>query len=284
MSYYDEHSPIGFFDDDDDIEAAVGGSQLQSDDDDAFDALNGDYDDILNVDNDNLAEMMDAEEDMEDLEDAPEDDELAAAEIVEQSTGTLSDGSPKAAITVSLDMINPDTYQKQGVATQAMYQPILEFHKRMEFIEIVFTFPTAIDNNLRVLYNHLETFGRKLDEISPTDQFIPLMAITIVPISSLGSCYMVANQPVFWALQSQTFGGPLNQLKIAVPGANVNFYQTDETDLTEIISAVQREREAEDEFYAQAQAKEDALYDDENDDFNLRDFFDDNEDDDETEE
>ena len=92
---------------------------------------------------------------------------------------------------------------------------------------------------------------------------MPLLAITIVPIASLGACYMVANQPLFWAIQSEKFGGPMNQLKVIIRGVDLNFYQTDEIDLKEIAAAVQREREAEDEFYEQAQAKEDARYEEE---------------------
>ena len=270
MSYYNDSS-IDFYEDNDDIETAVGASQLLSDDDDAADVLNGDYDDIL--DDDELEDMMDADEDLEELEDIPEDDALAASEIVEQCTGSLADGEPKAAITVSLDMVNPETFQKKTLATQAMYKPILQFNKRFDCIEIVFTFPTAGDNNLRVLFNHLETFGQKINEIEDTDQFMPLLAITIVPIASLGACYMVANQPLFWAIQSEKFGGPMNQLKVIIRGVDLNFYQTDEIDLKEIAAAVQREREAEDEFYEQAQAKEDARYEEPSYEFDMNDIF-----------
>lgn len=255
MSLYDNTSPIGFYDDDD-IEAAVGDSQLHADDADAMDALNGDYDDIMDDSDDSLEEMMDADDDQEELGGIPEDETLAAQEIVSQCTGTLEDGTPKAAVAVALDMVNPITFHKQSLATQAMYKPVVEFRSRLDFLEVLFTFPTANDTNLRVFFNHLEKYGQKLDNIEADDQMVPLLTVTIVPIASLGSAYMVAAQPAFWALSSPTFGGILNQIKVSFRAADVNFWMTDETDIGGILAAVQREREAEDEFYAQAAARD----------------------------
>ncbi len=255
MSYYDDNSPIGFYDDDD-IEAAVGDSQLHADDDDAFDALNGDYDDIMDENDDELDDVMDAEEDRYVIGDLPEDETLAAQEIVAQCTGTLEDGTPKAAVAIALDMVNPVTFQKQSLANQAMYKPVVEFHSRMDFIEVVFTFPTASDSNLRVLYNHLEKYGQKLDEVDEGSQMAPFFACTIVPIASLGSAYMVAYQPAFWGLACKDFGHPMNQLKIAFRAADVKFFMSDESDITSIFAAIQREKQADNEFYAQAAARE----------------------------
>ena len=124
MSFYDDNSPIGFYDDDD-IDAAVGSNQLQADDDDAFDAHNGDYDDIMDDSEDELDDAMDADEDRYAIADLPEDETLAAQEIVAQCTGALEDGTPKAAIAIALDMVNPVTYQKQSLANQAMYKPVI---------------------------------------------------------------------------------------------------------------------------------------------------------------
>lgn len=260
MSFYDDNSPIGFYDEDD-IEAAVGENQLQADDDDAFDALNGDYDGIMDDNDDELEEMMDADDDQYELGILPEDETIAAQEIVAQCTGTLEDGTPKAAVAVALDMINPVTFQKQSLANQAMYKPVVTFHSRMDFIEVVFTFPTSNDSNLRVFFNHLEKYGQKLDNVDADDESVPFFAVTIVPIAQLGSAYMVAAQPVFWALAGETFSGPLNQLKVVFRAADVNFWMTDEHDLSSIVAAVQRERDAEEEFFEQAALKEQERYD-----------------------
>lgn len=281
MSFYDNNSPIGFYDDDD-IEAAVGSSQLHADDADALDALNGDYDDIMDDSDDSLEEMMDADDDQEALGNILEDETVAAHEIVAQCTGTLEDGSPKAAVSVSLDMVNPITFHKQSLATQSMYKPVVDFHSRMDFLEVLFTFPTATDANLRVFFSHLEKYGQKLDSVEEGDQMVPLMTVTIVPISALGAAYMVAAQPAFWALSSPTFGGALNQLKVSFRAADVNFWMTDETNLGGILSAVQREREAEDEFYEQAAAREEERRAAENSrfEFDMDDLYDDDDDDD----
>jgi hypothetical protein len=256
MSYYDNDSPISFFDDDDDIEAAVGGSQLHADDDDALDALNGNFDGIMD-EHDNIEDMMDADDDLEELGGVQDDDAAIAQEIVNQCSGTLDDGTPKAAVSIALDMVNPETYKKQSIASQAVYKPVVHINKRMEFIEIVLTFPTAIDTNLRVMHANLEKYGQKLNELDELSQMIPIMAITIVPITGLGCYYIVANNPVFWAVQSEKFGGPANQMKILIRCEDLNFFQTDEVDISEITAAVMREREAEAEYIEQVAQRED---------------------------
>lgn len=255
MSYYDKNSPISFYDDDD-IEAAVGDSQLHADEDDITDALNGDFDDIMDFNNDELDDMMDADDDLMEMQGLPDEDVITANSIVEECQGALEDGAPKAAITVSLDLVNPETYAKQTLATLAMYKPLVNINKRFDFIEILLTFPTAIDSQLKVLYAHLEKYGQKVNELTEASTMIPLMSFTIVPIAGMGCYYVVGHNPVLWALQSEKVGAAPTQMKVIVRCEDVHFFQTDETNLADIHAAVLREQEQESEYLDAIERKE----------------------------
>jgi hypothetical protein len=137
-----------------------------------------------------------------------------------------------------------------------MYKPLVNINRRFDFIEIILTFPTAIDNQLRVLYAHLEKYGQKLNDLTEASTMIPLMSCTIVPIVGMGCYYIVAHNPVLWALQSEKVGVAPTQMKLIVRCEDVHFFQTDETNLADIHAAVLREQEAEDAYMDAIEQKE----------------------------
>lgn len=246
MSYYDY---------DDEIETAVGATQLGADDDDATDAINGDYDDIMEISDSDLDTMMNADEDLSDIETLPDADAEIARAIVDECQGLDIDGHPKAAVSVSLEMLRIDNTRRM-LAQQAMYKPVVTINRRMEFIEMVLTFPTAIDVNLKVMFSHLEKYGQQLNDITELATEAPILSITVVPIISLGCYYMVAINPVMWALQPSTVNGPINQLKVLVRCEDVGFYQADDMDMTSIEAEVRREMIAEQEALEMMEQKE----------------------------
>jgi hypothetical protein len=246
MSYYDY---------DDEIEAAVGATQLGADDDDATDAINGSYDGIMELNDDDIDVMMNAEDDMSDVENLPDADAEIARAIVDECQGLDIEGHPKAAVAVALEMLRIDN-TRRTLAQQAMYKPVVTINRRMEFIEMVFTFPTAIDANLKVMFSHLEKYGQKLNDTTELATEAPMLSITIVPIASLGCYYMVAMNPVMWALQPSAVNAPINQLKVLVRCEDVGFYQADDMDMTSIEAEVRREIMAEQEALEMMEQKD----------------------------
>lgn len=246
MSYYDY---------DDEIETAVGATQLGADDDDATDAINGDYDDIMEINDSDLDAMMSAEDDLSDIENLPDASAEIARAIVDECQGLDVDGHPKAAVSVSLEILRIDN-TRRTLSQQAMYKPVITINRRMEFIEMVFAFPTAIDANLKVMFSNLEKYGRQLNDITELATEAPILSITVVPIVSLGCYYMVAINPVMWALQPSAVNGPINQLKVIFRCEDVGFYQADDMDMTKIEAEVRREMLAEQEALEIMEQKE----------------------------
>lgn len=198
----------------------------------------------INIDfsDENLETLMTPDDDVQPENDA-DDDAAFAQLIVDECQGTLEDGTPKTAIALSLEMVNLNNDVRRTLAQQGMYKPVVTIYRRMEFIEITLTFPSAVDSNLRVLMSNLAKYGDVLNELTQQSTEYPVLSIVFLPLSSLGTYYMSVENPIMWSLQPAKAGSAINQVKLIVRGENVNFYQTDEMNLATIIASIQREEE-----------------------------------------
>jgi hypothetical protein len=248
MKYYDEY-------DTDDIDVAVGADQLDAEEDDVSDVLNGDFDDIMDMSDDELDSLMDADEDKEDIQDVPES-VLAARTLVDECQGVDENGFPKATIALTLEKIDKTTEEHHIVAQQAVWKPIVHIFRRRQFVEISFTFPNATDRDMHVMMTHLDKYGEMVtndDENNPT---FTQLTFVVLPVTALGTFYMFALNPIFWAMQPSEFNGPINQIKMIVDCEDIGFVQTDEIDTASIESSIQRELEIAQSAYANMEAKD----------------------------
>ena len=248
MNYNDKYE--------DDIEAAVGANQLNSVEDDITDALNGDFDDILAMNDDDIDTMMDAGDDLAEMGGLPDSDADFARQIVADCNGTDEEGDAKAAVSVMLEMVAPLAETRRVMAQQAMYRPIVYINKRVEFIEVILKFPTELDANLRVLLANLDKYSDALNKTDELSVEVPYFTVVLFPLRSLGTYYMSLANPVMWALTTEKVGAPTDMLKLVFKCDDVGFYQTDEIDMADIQSAIQREEQAELEARAEMEEKD----------------------------
>lgn len=228
---------------DDELEAVYGSDQLNAPDDDVANVVNGGYDDLLAMSDDELDALMDADDDMPDIGDVDSDAAMARA-IVEECQGVYPDGKPKAAVSIILDMVSQNMKSKRTIAQQSIYKPVVYINRRMEFIEIAFEFPTELDANLKVMFANVEKYGQKQNEYDELSTEAPMFSLTLIPVAALGSMYIVAINPIFWAIQPKRINEPAKILKMLFKCDEVGFYQTDEIDMGQIQAELQREMDA----------------------------------------
>lgn len=244
MGYYDNN----------DINSMIGNNPLNSDDDDVTSALNGEYDDIM--DDTSLESLMDADGDLSDIGDFEYSEEELARTIAEESQGVDEEGQPCAAISLSIEMVNADLTQRRTISQHAMFRPVLTINPRDEFIELLLTFPSAIDSNIKVTMFNLDKYNQLLQEMTQSSVECPVLTFVIVPTSGLGCYYMSAMHPLFWALHSEKAGDQPKQIKVLFKAEDVNFFQTDEIDMVAIEAERQREIANEEAAYDYMEAKE----------------------------
>lgn len=238
----------------DDLKAVTGDDQLYAEDTDANDALSGKYDEFLTEDD--LEVLMDAEDDEIEEASLPDGDAELARGVVRECVGVDDKGNPKAAIGLSLDMVNPYADTSKAIAEQATGRPVVDINKRFDFIEVVLTFKTSIDNELRTMWGHLEKFGALLNTVTELSQEAPALTMAIVPYTGVGAFYIIVANPIGWYLQPDKVGGEAKQIRLLFHCEDVNFYQTDEMDVESIGAAVIREMEAEADTIEKMQEKE----------------------------
>ena len=238
----------------DDLKAVTGDDQLYAEDTEANDVLSGEYDEFLTEED--LETLMDAEDDEMEEANLPDGDAELARGVVRECVGVDEKGNPKAAIGLSLDMVNPYTDTSKTIAEQSTGRPIVDINKRFDFIEVALTFKTPIDNEMRTMWGHLERFGALLNTVTELSKEAPALTMAIVPYTGVGAFYIIATNPIGWYLQPDKVGGEVKQIKLLFHCEDVNFYQTDEMDIESIGAAVIREMEAEAEAVEKMQEKE----------------------------
>lgn len=195
-----------------------------------------------------LEEVMNYEEDQK-LNNLPNDDQpdpeitkrVEAMEyIIQSSCGKNEDGMPKAAITIAIDEYSFAKDSVRSVLNYSSYKSVINIQKHYEFIQVDLCFASKVDNDMKVIWNHVEKFGQMLDKITAETDDIPFLALTIVPIEERGKYYISATNPIFWCLQPTKPGTDSNILRLLFRTENVNFYETDEIDSYEVEANVQR--------------------------------------------
>ena len=210
-----------------------------------------------NSDNQDLPIFMDAAKDK--IEDGMTEEELEISfvrSMVEECQGETEEGDPLAAITLSLDMISTKTQVQRSVFQQSMYDPVVTINRRVNYIELILTFPNAADTNLKLLSINMDKYGKVMDELKPNSSEYPFFSLVILPVLGLGAYYMSMNNPLFWALTTEKLGAEINQMKMLFHCDDVEFYETDEIDISEIQAAIQREQEAREAAIAAMEEKE----------------------------
>ena len=93
------------------------------------------------------------------------------------------------------------------------------------FVEVKFLFDKPIAEELQMMWNHLEAYGKLMNEYETNDDMqYPVMIFNIVPvngeISELG--YLTFTAPIFWFLQPRDLkrATELNEIRVLVSGDN----------------------------------------------------------------
>lgn len=229
------------FDDNETLKDFTGENQIEAENPEEEAALEGDYGYEAEA---KPEEMMNAQEDLEEADELFLDEEAMLIQtIIANCEGVDEVGNPKCAGVVSVETINPEFNTVQELGKYAFYKPIITFHHRFEYTEIVMTFVTSKDAELRAMWNHLQTFGKILDGITKSSTEAPHLSLILVPMTGYGCYYAMAENPIFWQLQSPAPNEPVTQIKMCFENNAVNFYQTDEVRMREIEASVQRARQ-----------------------------------------
>lgn len=110
------------------------------------------------------------------------------------------------------------------------------------YTTLILQFQSKDDPDLNRIWNVLSEYGENTAELSAEMSEIPVLDITVVPMSLGGKFGMVATDPVFWSLQpSVPFETAYNQIRILFQPESVLYLRDDSFETDEIIAKVKSE-------------------------------------------
>ena len=182
-------------------------------------------------------------------------DELVNA-ILSESEGIDEDGKPKASIAVEFQIHNVYDRTSQPLSSFGMTDCVAYFNKRYEFVEIVFEFKSHYAGGLQSMWDTLEKYGKMYNQVTEESQDVPIVVITVMPFSGMGTVYLQAMNPVSWSLSAKTVDGEICQIRALFHEEDLEFVETDDVNMTEILAAEERRAARQDEMREAALAKE----------------------------
>jgi hypothetical protein len=134
---------------------------------------------------------------------------------------------------------NPDNIEIVEETSRHTVQAEFSLSARDAFASVDLTWSSALDPDLRLFWNHLEQYGRKLDSVqdfSNPDEVKPIMYFTILSVDYMEKGYLTIINPLFWALIPEYVGGEAcNKIRMFVSLENFAFTKMDEQEMQEII-------------------------------------------------
>ena len=150
----------------------------------------------------------------------------------------------KSAITLENGIFNIKTNETEIVNDITLNKPSIEIETHIDLVQIDICFVSSMDNDLKILWNNVELYGKNmndLDEEIRAKKLVPISSLTIVPSKYKGEYFAVATNPVYWALTSKKMGQNANVIRLLYRVNDLKFYKNDEIN----VDAIQQEARAE---------------------------------------
>lgn len=153
-------------------------------------------------------------------------------EIIKAACGKNEDNNPNCTFTLCTQKWSiMEDKEPETIGEHPAYKPVLNIQKHGKFIQIDLEYPATSDTDLKIMWNMLEKYGRELDEVDDDSESIPMSVLTMVPLVYEGCYYMIAINPIFWALQPSQPGKDATVIRLLYEEENLNFYEASEEDI-----------------------------------------------------
>lgn len=120
--------------------------------------------------------------------------------------------------------------------------PEIKTEKAGGYTTLILQFQSKDDPDLTRIWSILSEYGENVAELSSEMSEIPVLDITVVPMSLGGKFGLVATDPVFWTLQpSVPFETDCTQIRILFQPESVLFLRDDSFETDEVIAKVKSE-------------------------------------------
>ena len=114
----------------------------------------------------------------------------------------------------------------------------------MLYVQVDFKFISALDNDLRLMWNTLELYGKTSNDININTEQTGLLAvcgITMIPMFYDGQYFCSAVNPLFWALTAEEVGKNANVIRVLFNAEDFQIFENLDIDTDQLKKEVRQE-------------------------------------------
>ena len=165
-------------------------------------------------------------------------------EILNDMCGLDQRRMTKSALTLENGIFNFTKKETEVINSITLNKPAIEIEKHGDLIQIDICFVSSMDNDLKILWNNVELYGKNMNDLDAdirSKKLAPISSLTIVPTKYNGQYFAVGTNPIFWALTSKKMGQNANVVRLLYKVEDFKFYQNDDIDIEALKADVRQE-------------------------------------------
>lgn len=158
------------------------------------------------------------------------------------------------AIFADCNVTDLTTNETKQITSTTMQKPVISVQRHNEFVQIDFKFISSLDNDLKMLWNTLELYGKEIDSLNVEESTVPRLAsgtITLVPTQFDGKYFAVIGDPIFWSLTCPDIGESANVIRVLVDAEHFQIFENKGIDM----EALEKEIDSEIAYQARQEAE-----------------------------
>lgn len=143
-------------------------------------------------------------------------------------------GLSETSVCVECTVLDLKTENDKPIVSVAFKKPIIRVERHYEFIQLEFSFISALDTDLKLMWNAIELYGKTADDInSKVEETMSFAScgITMMPACYNGEYYCTAVNPLFWSLTSTEVGEAANTIRILFDAEDLKIFKNLNMDL-----------------------------------------------------
>lgn len=153
-------------------------------------------------------------------------------------------GLSETSICIECNVIDLQTTESKPVVSVTLQKPVINVERHGVFIQLDYTFISALDTDLKLMWNALELYGKTSNDINVDTEKTGLFTsagITMVPTQYSGKYFCTAINPIFWSLTANEIGSNANTIRILFNIEDFEVFENLNIDVEKIKKEVKEE-------------------------------------------
>ena len=149
--------------------------------------------------------------------------------------------SPLSITSLSLKVYKKDMNIFVSTNEIATENAIIRLKPVENNMQVSLHFSSHLDSDLRLMWTLFKSYEAMLNSLTENSNDIPLLTLSIVPKKYNGEYFASAKVPLYCNLQSSAPGLQVDTISLVFNADDFGIYKTDEIDLNQLTSEVERE-------------------------------------------